>query len=71
MEMLKYTTRDRIFDYIVAYRSRNGYSPSYREIGQALSLQSVGNIARHIQRLYSDGRLSGRRYSPRAMVPRA
>lgn len=48
-------TRYKVFNFIKKYIIEYGYSPSYREIGNALGLKSTSTIAMHIKKLESEG----------------
>jgi repressor LexA len=47
----------QVLDFLVSYTEQNGYSPSYEEIGQALSLSSLATIHKHITSLEEKGYL--------------
>lgn len=50
------TRRQRqIYDYIVDFVDKNGYSPSLEEIGREFGLASVATVHKHIQHLVSKG----------------
>jgi repressor LexA len=52
------TKRQReILDYITDFNDRNGYAPSYREIGDHFKLNSPATIHAHIQNLKDKGML--------------
>lgn len=46
-----------ILDYINAFVSEYGYSPSYREIGEHFDLSSTATVAEHIKNLQEGGYL--------------
>ena len=46
-----------LLDYISHFIVENGYSPSYREIKNALSYGSVGTVANHVENLVTKGYL--------------
>lgn len=48
------TTKERIYDYLVA-QARDGYSPSMREIGNAVGLTSSATVHKHLQVLEKEG----------------
>ena len=52
-------TRKRILDYITDFVGSQGYSPSYREIKEAVGLKSSAAVQRHIEMLCTDGFLQG------------
>lgn len=47
----------RIYDFITNFLDKNGYGPSYREIGEGLGLSSVATIAEHVNNLKLKGYL--------------
>lgn len=49
--------RKKILKYITAYIQTHGYSPSVREIGEAVGLSSSSSVQNHIQRMIKDGTL--------------
>lgn len=50
MEML-----NKILDAIVAYMQEHGYSPSVREIGEMVGLQSTSSVQHYMYQLYELG----------------
>lgn len=44
-----------ILDFIVEFQVEKGYSPTYREIGEAIGVSSVGGVAAHIQNIEERG----------------
>jgi len=52
------TKRQRqIYDYISDFVSRNGYSPSFEEIGDGMGLSSLATVHKHISNLEKKGLL--------------
>jgi repressor LexA len=51
-----------VLDFLVRFTEKNGYSPSYEEIGQGLSLNSLATIHKHVTALAEKGYLK-RRYN--------
>jgi len=52
------TKRQRqIYDYIAEFVSRNGYSPSFEEIGDGMGLSSLATVHKHISNLEKKGLL--------------
>ena len=49
---------DEVFAFITEYLARNGYSPTFREVGEAVGLRSASTISRYIHRLVDEGRIS-------------
>ena len=50
--------RERILAYIREYQQEHGYSPSLREIGDAVDLKSTSSVHYQLSRLQEDGLLS-------------
>lgn len=50
-------TRQKVYDFIVMYFEEHGYAPSYKEIGDGVSLRSKSSVYEHVQRLIDDGLL--------------
>jgi repressor LexA len=44
-----------IIDFIVQHNRENGYSPTFREIGDAVGLKSSSTVCGHIERLEKQG----------------
>jgi repressor LexA len=52
------TKRQReIYDYLADFVARNGYSPSFEEIGEAMGLNSLATVHKHINNLQEKGLL--------------
>src|ERR1700749_2145245 len=52
------TKRQRqIYNYIPAFVGRNGYSPSFEEIGEGMGLSSLATVHKHISNLEKKGLL--------------
>jgi repressor LexA len=52
------TKRQReIYDYLADFVARNGYSPSFEEIGEAMGLSSLATVHKHISNLEEKGLL--------------
>lgn len=60
-------TQQRILDYIEKYIEVNGYSPSVREIGQAVDLKSTSTVHGHLKRLEKKGLLHREAMKPRTI----
>ena len=58
---LKKTAAEQRCDEIVAFISdyvlRNGYSPTFREVGEAVGLHSPSSISKYLHRLAEEGRV--------------
>jgi repressor LexA len=53
------TKRQReVYDFISEFVQRNGYSPSFEEIGEGLGLSSLATVHKHISNLEKKGLLS-------------
>lgn len=44
-----------VLDFLVEFISRNGYSPSFEEIGESLGLSSVATVHKHVENLEKKG----------------
>lgn len=51
------TNRKKIYDFIVAYITQNGYSPSIREIAKGTDLHSTSSIYNHLHLLETMGKI--------------
>lgn len=60
-------TQQRILEYIEKYMETNGYSPSVREIGQAVGLKSTSTVHGHLNRLEKKGLLHREAMKPRTI----
>lgn len=58
---------DEVFAFITEYLARNGYSPTFREVGEAVGLRSASTISRYIHRLVDEGRISIDESKPRTL----
>ena len=56
-----------IMAFVGGYVSRNGYSPTFREIGEAVGLHSAASISRYSHRLAQEGRISIDESKPRTI----
>src|SRR5258705_8531291 len=53
------TRRQRqVYDYISDFVQRNGYSPSFEEIGEGMGLSSLATVHKHISNLEKKGLLT-------------
>ena len=57
-----------VLDYILAYWSEHGYSPSYDEIGVALGISSKSNVHRLIYSLVNRGFLKNHPRKSRSLL---
>ena len=53
--------KHEILLFVNRFNDLNGYSPSYREIAEAVGLKSVSTVAHYVKLLEQDGRLIQRR----------
>lgn len=49
--------RQRMYDFIVEYIKVRGYSPTVREIGAGVGLQSTSTVHTHLQKMFDSGML--------------
>ncbi len=47
----------QVYDFIADFLARNGYSPSFEEIGQGMELSSLATVHKHISNLEKKGLL--------------
>lgn len=59
--------RERMCQYISQYISDMGYSPTVREIGEAVGLKSSASVYNHLSKLEMEGRIEIKHYSPRTI----
>ncbi|GKU80163.1 MarR family transcriptional regulator [Paenibacillus sp. L3-i20] len=60
-------TQAKVFDYLVQFIGEHGYSPSQREIADALGLQSSSTVNGHLERLEKKGYIDRNGGRPRAI----
>jgi len=60
---------EKVYDYIISYRKKNGRSPSVRDISSGLGLYSTYSVQRHIASLIEAGVLTNDAGKPRSLVP--
>lgn len=53
--------KSEILLFVNRFNDVNSYSPSYREIAEAVGLKSVSTVAHYVKQLEQDGRLVQRR----------
>lgn len=62
------TGRERVYNFLVEFVTKNGYSPSIREICVGANLKSTSNVRSHLVKLEEEGKIEMKRgYSPRAI----
>lgn len=49
--------RDKMVKFIAQYHTKNGYAPTFSEIGEAVGLTSTNSVSDHIERLVAEGRV--------------
>jgi len=59
--------RKQILDFLVSHQLRFGFSPSIREIGKAVGLESSSTVHSHLMALQRDGKIARNRSSPRSI----
>jgi repressor LexA len=57
MQMALTKRQREIYDYLADFVARNGYSPSFEEIGVAMGLSSLATVHKHISNLEDKGLL--------------
>ena len=55
MERKEIIMREKIYNFIVNFMTENGYSPSIREIGDAVGLSSTSSVFNHLMNLQDEG----------------
>lgn len=50
-------TRKRILQYVIHYIQEHGYSPSVREIGDGVGLNSTSSVQTQLQKMLETGQL--------------
>lgn len=60
-------TDDQIVDYIRGYIREHGYSPSLREIGDAIGVKSVGSVKYRMNSLKEKGLVTFADRKPRTI----
>ena len=59
---------NEVYAFITEYVARNGYSPTFREVGDAIGIRSSSTISRYIHRLVDEGRISTDESKPRTIA---
>lgn len=49
--------REKVLAFLIEFVRQRGYSPSIREIGQAVGLKSPSTVYNHLRRLEEEGRI--------------
>ena len=58
---------NEVYAFITDYVARNGYSPTFREVGEAVGIRSSSTISRYIHMLVDAGRISIDESKPRTI----
>ncbi len=58
-----------VLTFITDFCCQNGYSPTYREIMNALGIRSPSTVSRYIHILLDNGELSCDEFKPRTLTP--
>lgn len=59
--------RERMYQFIVKYINDMGYSPTVREIGNAVGLKSSSSVYSHLSKLEIEGRIKSKPNCPRTI----
>ena len=62
------STRERVLDFLNVFTKRHGYSPSIREIGQAVGLKSSSSVCNHLHKLKQEGLIVACQQKPRTLT---
>lgn len=60
-------TREKIYDFIVKFIAENGYTPSVREICEAVGMKSTSTVHHHLSVLEDMGKIEMKLKQPRAI----
>lgn len=61
------TTQQKIYDFLVKFITNNGYSPSVREIREAVGLKSTSSVYNHLIMLKMIGKIDIKENTSRAI----
>ena len=59
--------REQIYQFISKYINDMGFSPTVREIGNAVGLKSSSSVYSHLTKLEIEGRIESKPYCPRTI----
>lgn len=59
--------RERVYNFIVEFIKKNGYSPSVREICIGTGLKSTSSVYMHLLKLEDEGKIQVKKKSTRAI----
>lgn len=60
-------SRERIYNFILDYISRNGFAPSVREIADGTDFGSTSSVYRHLLDLEDEGKIKMKKKSTRTI----
>jgi len=67
--MIGLTERQKmVLDFIVGFMEKNGYSPTYREIGRHMNINSTNGVSDHLYALERKGYISREYYDKRGIT---
>ena len=64
----QWAMREHVLAYITEFCSCNGYSPTYREIGEAVGVKSASTVSRYVHWLMDEGLLTHGDAKPRTLT---
>jgi repressor LexA len=67
--MTKERTRDRVMDFIIAFKRRKGYAPTVKEIADNCSITSLSVVQYHLDHLEQAGLISREKNKSRSINP--
>lgn len=65
---MKTKTKEKVYQFILHFYDTHGYSPTIREVGDAVGLSSPSTVHGHISNLVKEGKLHKKDSSPRTIV---
>lgn len=63
----KISSREKVYDFIVEFIKKNGYSPSIKEIGIGTGLRSTSSVYNHLMKLKLMGKIDMKENTPRTI----
>lgn len=60
-------SRKKIYDFLVQFITKNGYSPSIREICDGVGVSSTQTVYRHLCKLEKEGKIKTQEGKPRTI----
>lgn len=67
IKKVKGNGRERVYNFIVEFIKKNGYSPSVREISTGTDLKSTSSVYMHLLKLEDEGKIQMKKKSTRAI----